>query len=164
MDIRGLTVHEVWVEQASDIAAEYYAAVVFDRSAKKPLVMLSAAGGMDIEEVAEEKIARLHVDPLVGFLPFHGRRLAFDSGIDADVIRPVGAMLAKLYDVFVKTDSMLVEVNPLIVTGDRQVAALDAKVTVDDNALRASPRWPRCATPRPRTRRSRWPRSAASPT
>ena len=85
MDIRGLTVHEVWVEQASDIAAEYYAAVVFDRSAKKPLVMLSAAGGMEIEEVAEEKIARLHVDPLVGFLPFHGRRLAFESGIDADV-------------------------------------------------------------------------------
>ena len=72
MDIRGLTVHEIWVEQASDIAAEYYAAVVFDRSAKKPLVMLSAAGGMDIEEVAEDKIARLHVDPLVGFLPFQG--------------------------------------------------------------------------------------------
>jgi len=139
MDIRGLTVHEVWVEQASDIAAEYYAAVVFDRSAKQPLVMLSAAGGMDIEEVAEEKIARLHVDPLVGFLPFHGRRLAFDSGIDADVIRPVGTMLAKLYDMFVKTDAMLVEVNPLIVTGDRQVVALDAKVTVDDNALPRQP-------------------------
>ena len=66
MDIRGLTVHEIWVEEASDIAAEYYAAVVFDRSAKKPLLMLSAAGGMDIEAVAEDKIARLHVDPLVG--------------------------------------------------------------------------------------------------
>jgi succinyl-CoA synthetase beta subunit len=142
MDIRGLTVQEIWVERASDIASEYYAAVVFDRSAKKPLVMLSAAGGMDIEEVAEDKIARLHVDPLVGFLPFHGRRLAFESGIDADVIRPVGSMLAKLYDVFVATDSMLVEVNPLIVTGDRQVTALDAKVTVDDNAL---PRQPQVA-------------------
>jgi succinyl-CoA synthetase beta subunit len=139
MDIRGLTVHEVWVEQASDIAAEYYAAVVFDRSAKQPLVMLSAAGGMDIEEVAEDKIARLHVDPLVGFLPFHGRRLAFDSGIDADVIRPVGAMLAKLYEMFVATDAMLVEVNPLIVTGDRKVVALDAKVTIDDNALPRQP-------------------------
>jgi succinyl-CoA synthetase beta subunit len=139
MDIRGLTVHEVWVEKASDIAAEYYAAVVFDRSAKQPLVMLSAAGGMDIEEVAEEQIARLHVDPLVGFLPFHGRRLAFESGIDADVIRPVGAMLAKLYDMFVATDAMLVEVNPLIVTGDREVVALDAKVTVDDNALPRQP-------------------------
>jgi succinyl-CoA synthetase beta subunit len=142
MDIRGLTVQEVWVEQASDIAAEYYAAVVFDRSAKKPLVMLSSMGGMDVEEVAEnhpDAIARLHVDPLVGFLPFHGRRLAFESGIDADVIRPVGSMLAKLYDVCVATDSMLVEVNPLIVTGDRQVVALDAKVTVDDNALGRQP-------------------------
>jgi succinyl-CoA synthetase beta subunit len=142
MDIRGLVVHEVWVERASDISAEYYAAVVFDRSAKKPLVMLSAAGGMDIEEVAEDRIARLHVDPLVGFLPFHGRRLAFESGIDADVIRPVGAMLAKLYDLSVKADAMLVEVNPLIVTGDREVVALDAKVTVDDNAL---PRQPKVA-------------------
>jgi succinyl-CoA synthetase beta subunit len=139
MDIRGLTVHEVWVEKASDIAAEYYAAIVFDRSAKKPLVMLSAAGGMDIEEVAEDRIARLHVEPLVGFLPFHGRRLAFESGIDADVIRPVGSLLAKLYDMFVATDAMLVEVNPLIVTGDRQVTALDAKVTVDDNALPRQP-------------------------
>jgi succinyl-CoA synthetase beta subunit len=142
MDIRGLTVHEIWVERASDIASEYYAAVVFDRSAKKPLVMLSAAGGMDIEEVAEDKIARLHVDPLVGFLPFHGRRLAFESSIDADVVRPVGSMLTKLYNLFVATDSMLVEVNPLIVTGDREVIALDAKVTVDDNAL---PRQPQVA-------------------
>jgi succinyl-CoA synthetase beta subunit len=139
MDIRGLTVHEVWVERGSDIAAEYYAAIVFDRSAKKVLVMLCAAGGMEIEEVAEDKIARLHVDPLVGFLPFHGRRLAFESGIDADVIRPVGAMLAKLYEAFVSCDAMLVEVNPLIVTSDRQVTALDSKFTVDDNALGRQP-------------------------
>ena len=139
MDIRGLTVHEVWVEPASDIAAEYYAAVVFDRSAKKVLMMLSAAGGMEIEAVPEEQIARLHVDPLVGFQDFQGRRLAFESGIDADVVRPVGAMLAKLYNAFVQTDAMLVEVNPLIVTGDRQVTALDAKVTVDDNALPRQP-------------------------
>ena len=138
MDIRGLTVHEVWVERASDIAAEYYAAVVFDRGAKQPLVMLSSMGGMDVEQIAEEHpeaIARLHVDPLVGFLPFHGRRLAYESGIDADVIRPVGSMLAKLYDAFTKLDAMLLEVNPLIVTGDREVVALDAKVSVDDNAL-----------------------------
>jgi succinyl-CoA synthetase beta subunit len=139
MDIRGLTVHEVWVEPASDIAAEYYAAVVFDRSARKVLLMLSAAGGMDIEQVAEEKIARVHVDPLVGFQDFHGRRLAFEAEIDADVVRPVGAMLGKLYDMFVETDSMLVEVNPLIVSSDRQVTALDAKVTVDDNALPRQP-------------------------
>jgi succinyl-CoA synthetase beta subunit len=139
MDIRGLTVHEVWVEKASDIAAEYYAAVVFDRSAKKPLVMLSAEGGMEIEAVAEEKIARLHVDPLAGFQPQDGERLVKGAGIPDDLAAAVGAMLKKLYDVFVATDAMLVEVNPLIVTGDREVVALDAKVTVDDNALFRQP-------------------------
>ncbi len=138
MDIKGLTVHEVWVEEASDIAAEYYAAIVFDRSAKMPLVMLSRMGGMDVEEIAEtdpKAIARLHVDPLIGFQDFHGRRLAFESGIDADVVGKVGALLRKLYDTFVNCDAMLVEVNPLIVTGDREVAALDAKVSIDDSAL-----------------------------
>ncbi|HTT31729.1 MAG TPA: ADP-forming succinate--CoA ligase subunit beta [Solirubrobacteraceae bacterium] len=138
MDIRGLTVHELWVEAASEIASEYYASVVFDRSAKAPLVMLSTKGGMDIEEVADtdpDAIARLHVDPLLGFQEFHGRRLAFESGVDSDVVRPVGAMLAKLYDVFVEEEATLVEVNPLIVTPERDVRALDAKVTLDDNAL-----------------------------
>src|SRR5215210_1871086 len=138
MDIRGFTVHEVWVEQASDIAAEYYASIVFDRSAKKPLVMLSTQGGMDIEEVAERDphaIAKLHVDPLLGFQDFHARRLAFEAGVDADVIRGVGALLTKLYDAFVGEEATLVEVNPMIVTGDRAVVALDAKVTLDDSAL-----------------------------
>jgi succinyl-CoA synthetase beta subunit len=138
MDIRGHTVHELWIEQASDIAAEYYASIVFDRSAKAPLVMLSTKGGMDIEEVAEEDpgaIARLHVDPLLGFQDFHGRRLAFEAGVDADVVRPVAAMLARLYDAFIAEEAMLVEVNPLIVTGKREVMALDAKVTLDGNAL-----------------------------
>ncbi len=138
MDIRGLTVHEVWVERASEIASEYYASVIFDRSAKAPLVMLSTKGGMDIEEVAAsdpEAIARLHVDPLVGFQDFHGRRLAFEAGVDSDVVRPVGAMLAKLYDAFIGEEATLVEVNPMIVTPDREVKALDAKVTLDDNAL-----------------------------
>jgi succinyl-CoA synthetase beta subunit len=138
MDIRGFTVHEVWVEEASDIAAEYYASIVFDRAAKKPLVMLSTQGGMDIEEVAERDpgaIAKLHVDPLLGFQDFHARRLAFDAGVDADVIRGVGALLTRLYHAFVAEEAMLVEVNPMIVTGDRSVAALDAKVTLDDNAL-----------------------------
>jgi succinyl-CoA synthetase beta subunit len=138
MDIRGLTVHEVWIEVASQIASEYYASVVFDRSAKAPLVMLSTKGGMDIEQVAAEDpdaIAMLHVDPLLGFQDFHGRRLAFEAGVDADVVRPVGAMLSKLYDVFVGEEATLVEVNPLIVTPDRDVKALDAKVTLDGNAL-----------------------------
>jgi succinyl-CoA synthetase beta subunit len=138
MDIRGLTVHEVWVERASDIAAEYYASIVFDRGEKAPLVMLSTQGGMDIEEVAERDpnaIARLHVDPLLGFQDFQGRRLAFEAGVDADVVRPIGAMLGKLYDAFIAEEATLVEVNPLIVTSGRQVTALDAKVTLDDNAL-----------------------------
>src|SRR6202163_2696376 len=117
MDIRGLTVGELWIEGASEIAAEYYASIVFDRSAKAPLVMLSTKGGMDIEEVAEsdpDAIARLHVDPLLGFQDFHGRRLAFEAGVDADVVRPIGALLAKLYDAFVEEEAMLVEGNPLI--------------------------------------------------
>jgi len=138
MDIKGFTVHEVWIEGASDIAEEYYASIVFDRSAKAPLVMLSTKGGMDIEAVAEEDpaaIARLHVDPLLGFQDFHGRKLAFAAGIPADLIRPVGAMLAKLYAAFVAEEAMLIEVNPLIVTSDRDVRALDAKVTLDGNSL-----------------------------
>ncbi|MEA2212556.1 MAG: succinyl-CoA synthetase beta subunit [Solirubrobacteraceae bacterium] len=142
MDIRGLTVHEVWVEGASEIASEYYASVVFDRSAKAPLFMLSTKGGMDIEQVADEDpdaIAHLHVDPLLGFQDFHGRRLAFEAGVDADVVRPVGAMLARLYDVFTGEEATLVEVNPLIVTPDRDVRALDAKVTLDGNSLYRHP-------------------------
>jgi succinyl-CoA synthetase beta subunit len=138
MDIKGFTVHEVWIEEASDIEAEYYTSIVFDRAAKAPLVMLSTKGGMDIEAVADEDpdaIASLHVDPLLGFQEFHGRRLAFDAKVDADLVRPIGAMLKKLYDAFVAEDAMLVEVNPLIVTPERQLRALDAKVTLDDNAM-----------------------------
>src|SRR5919112_381922 len=142
MDIRGLTVHEVWIERASDIAAEYYASIVFDRAAKRPLVMLSPRGGMDIGGVAERApaaIARLHVDPLLGFQDFHARRLAFEAGVDGDVVRPVGALLNRLYDAFVGEEAILVEVNPLIVTGDRDVKALDAKVTLDGNSLYRHP-------------------------
>jgi succinyl-CoA synthetase beta subunit len=138
MDIRGLTVHELYVEQASEIAEEYYAAVVFDRGAKKPMAMLSRMGGMEVEEIADKDptaMVKLHVDPLIGFQDFHGRRLAFEAGIAEDMIRPVGAMLGKLYEVFVREDAMLVEVNPLLVTGSRDVVALDAKVTIDGNAL-----------------------------
>src|SRR6185437_5785781 len=103
MDIRGLTVHELWIEGASSIEAELYASFVFDRSARAPLAMLSTRGGMDIEQVAEETpeaIATLHVDPLLGFQPFHGRRLAFQAGVDADLVRPIGAFLERLYVAF----------------------------------------------------------------
>src|SRR4051794_2088292 len=138
MDIRGFMVHELYVEKASEIDEEYYAAIVFDRAAKKPMAMLSRTGGMDVEEVADkdpEAMRMLHVDPLLGLQDFHGRRLAFESGIAEDVVRPVGAMLSKLYDVFVREDATLVEVNPLLITKTREAVALDAKVTVDDNAL-----------------------------
>ena len=142
MDIRGFTVHEVWVEGASEIEAEYYASIIFDRSAKQPLIMLSTRGGMDIEAVAEEDpnaIATLHIDPLLGFQDFHGRRLAYEAGVDADLVRPIGAFLHRLYGTFVSEEATLVEVNPLIVTPDRGVRALDAKVTLDDNALMRHP-------------------------
>jgi succinyl-CoA synthetase beta subunit len=142
MDIKGLTVRELWIEGASKIESEYYASFVFDRSAKAPLAMLSTRGGMDIEEVSEqtpEAIASLHIDPLIGFQPFHGRRLAFEAGVDADVVRPVGDFLARLYSAFVGEEATLVEVNPLIVTPERTLVALDAKVTLDGNSLYRHP-------------------------
>jgi succinyl-CoA synthetase beta subunit len=142
MDIRGLTVHEVWIEAASQIEAELYASFVFDRSARAPLAMLSTRGGMDIEAVAAEApeaIATLHVDPLLGFQAFHGRRLAFEAGVDADLVRPIGAFLERLYATFIEEETMLVEVNPLIVTPERTLVALDAKVTLDDNSLYRHP-------------------------
>jgi succinyl-CoA synthetase beta subunit len=144
LDIRGFRVHELWVEEASQIEAELYASVLLDRGAKKPLVMLSARGGMDIEAVAEEDpaaIATLHIDPLLGFQHFHGRRLAFEAGVPAELVRPIGGFLRALYDVFVAEEATLVEVNPLIVTPETgaaaagRIRALDAKVTLDDNAL-----------------------------
>ena len=142
MDIQGLVVHELWIEGASEIAAEYYASFVFDRGAKAPLAMVSTRGGIDIETVADETpeaIASLHVDPLLGFQPFHGRRLAFEAGVDADLVRPIGAFLEQLYATFIAEEAMLVEVNPLIVTPERTVVALDAKVTLDDNSLYRHP-------------------------
>src|SRR5437763_5372842 len=142
MDIRGFTVHELYVERASEIADEYYAAILLDRTAKKPVAMLSRMGGMDVEEIAAKDpnaIVRIHVDALEGFQDFHGRRLAFDSKIASDVVRPVGSLLSKLYETFVEEDALLVEVNPLLVTGEREVVALDAKVTVDGNALYRHP-------------------------
>ena len=138
MDIRGHTVRRVWVEQSSDIAREYYFSITFDRGEKRPLLMLTTAGGVEIEEVAAttpERLARLHLDPLVGFQPFHARRLCFDAGIPAEEMRQAGDIMAAAYRAFVETDAMLVEINPLIVTPDGELRALDSKYTVDDNAL-----------------------------
>jgi succinyl-CoA synthetase beta subunit len=138
MDIRGHVVRRVWIETASDIAKEYYLSVTFDRGEKKPLFMLTTEGGVDIEEVAErapEALARLHVDPLVGFQPFQARWLCFTAGVDPDEQKQVIDLVGRLYDAFVQADSMLCEINPLIVTPDGEVKALDSKFTVDDNAL-----------------------------
>src|ERR671914_560158 len=100
---------------------------------------VKGGGGRPVAETDPEAMRMLHVDPLLGLQDFHGRRLAFESGIAEDMVRPVGAMLAKLYDVFVREDATLVEVNPLLITKAREVVALDAKVTVDDNALYRHP-------------------------
>jgi succinyl-CoA synthetase beta subunit len=142
MDIKGHTVRRVWIERASDIEREYYFSITFDRGAKRPLLMLTTAGGMEIEDVAAEtpeRIARLHVDPLTGFQPFHARRLCFGAGIPAAEIRQASDIMTRAYRAFVETDAMLVEINPLIVTPEGELRALDAKYTVDDNALYKHP-------------------------
>ncbi len=139
MDIRGHTVTKVWIERASDIAREYYLSLTFDRSAKKPLFMFTTQGGVDIEEVAAsspEELVKLHVDPLEGCHPWHARRLVLEGGVtDSGEQKQIAAIVTKLYDAFVGADAMLCEVNPLIVTPDGEVRALDSKFTVDDNAL-----------------------------
>jgi succinyl-CoA synthetase beta subunit len=138
MDIKGHTVHRVWVERSSEIEREYYFSITFDRGAKRPLLMLTTAGGIDIEEVAAktpDRLARLHVDPLIGFEPFHARRLCFAAGLPAEEMRQAGEIMAAAYRAFIETDAMLVEINPLIVTPDGKLHALDSKYTVDDNAL-----------------------------
>jgi succinyl-CoA synthetase beta subunit len=139
LDIRGHVVRRLWVERASEIAKEYYLSLTFDRGEKKPLYMLTTEGGVDIEEIAErdpDAIARLHVDPLEGFQPYQGRRLIYGSGIeDGSEQRQVLDIVGKLYACFVACDAMLCEINPLIVTPEGQVRALDSKFTVDDNAL-----------------------------
>src|SRR4051794_35889135 len=139
LDIRGHVVRKLWIEQASDIAKEYYLSITFDRGEKKPLFMLTTQGGIEIEQVAEENpeaLARLHVDPLEGFQTYQGRRLIYGSGIDdPDEQKQVLSIIGKLYRCFVDADAMLCEVNPLIVTPQGEVKALDSKFTVDDSAL-----------------------------
>ena len=138
MDIRGFTVHDLWIEQASEISSEYYASVILDRSEKKLLAMLSSMGGMDVEEMAEtdpDALVRRHVEPGREFGADDAHELAVDAGIDEDVTGQVAEMLVKLVRLAVEEDATLIEVNPLIVTGDRRVIALDSKATIDNNAL-----------------------------
>jgi len=139
LDIRGHVVHKVWVESASEIAKEYYLSVTFDRGTKKPLFMLTKEGGVEIEQVAEENpdaLARLHVDALEGFHPYQARRLIYGAGIDdPSEQKQILGIVERLYRCFVETDAMLCEINPLIVTPEGEVKALDSKFTVDDSAL-----------------------------
>jgi succinyl-CoA synthetase beta subunit len=139
LDINGHVVRKLWIESASEIAKEYYLSVTFDRGAKKVLLMLTTEGGIEIEEVAArspEALARLHVDPLEGFQPYQARRIIYGAGIDdPGEQKQIMAIVENLYRCFVESDAMLCEINPLIVTPEGEVRALDSKFTVDDNAL-----------------------------
>jgi succinyl-CoA synthetase beta subunit len=138
MDIRGFTVHDLWIERASEISAEYYASIILDRSEKKLLAMLSRMGGMDVEEMAEtdpDALVRRHIEPGRPLSREDAQEIAVDAGIDDDVTGQVAEMLVSLAEVALAEDATLIEVNPLIVTGDREVIALDSKATIDNNAL-----------------------------
>jgi succinyl-CoA synthetase beta subunit len=144
MDIKGHVVRRLWIEHASDISKEYYASFTLDRSAKKYLAMVSAKGGVDIEAVAAEDpeaIARMYIDPAVGFTSDDARRLVDEAGLDQSARDGAVEVLEKLYRCYVEGDADLVEINPLILTPDGRVHALDAKVTLDDNAAFRHPEW-----------------------
>ncbi|MCI0452172.1 MAG: ADP-forming succinate--CoA ligase subunit beta [Candidatus Latescibacteria bacterium] len=142
MDIKGETVKKVLITEAVDIAHEIYVAVIMDRRAQKPLVMGSADGGVEIEVTAKENpsaIQRVWVDPLYGVHPFAARRLAMALARDAELAKPMADIIQKLYTLYDEVDASLAEINPLVVTTDRRVLALDAKLNFDDNALERHP-------------------------
>ena len=144
MDIKGHTVHRVWIEHASDIEKEYYASFTLDRPAKLHLGMLSAAGGVEIEEVAEtnpEAIARLHINPCDGLDEATARRWVDEAGLDEVARDQTAKLLVNLYRCYVEGDCDLAEINPLILTPQGAVHALDAKVTLDENAAFRHPEW-----------------------
>src|SRR5438105_2775697 len=134
----GRVVQRVLVEEGLQMARELYLSIVLDRAAGKPVVMASAAGGMDIEEVAAstpEQIARVHIEPGVGLVPFEARQLGFAIGLDGPQVNRFVKLLDALYAAYLATDAALVEINPLVVTRDGTLLALDAKMNFDDNAL-----------------------------
>jgi succinyl-CoA synthetase beta subunit len=142
LDIKGHIVRTLWIEHASDIATEYYASVLLDRSAKQPMVMFSVEGGVEIEQVAEqspEKLVRHHVDALRGLSREEAIDIAKEGEADSDVVEGVADALVALYEVWLQEDATLAEINPLIVTPERKVKALDAKVSLDGNALYRHP-------------------------
>jgi succinyl-CoA synthetase beta subunit len=144
MDIKGHRVERLWIERSSDIAREYYASFTLDRTAKKHLCMVSAKGGVDIEEVAATDpgaIARRHIDPVDGLSAEAAAELVAEAGLDPEARSQAADLLVKLYRCYVEGDCDLAEINPLILTTDGRVHALDAKVTLDDNARFRHPEW-----------------------
>jgi len=144
MDIKGHVVKRLWVEHASDIAEEYYASYTLDRAAKKHLLMLSAQGGVDIEEVAAKDpgaIVKLHIDPVDGISSATARQAAIDAKIPAKAVDGVASILVQLYRCFTEGDCDLAEINPLILKPTGEVHALDAKVSLDNNASFRHPEW-----------------------
>lgn len=138
MDIKGLTVKQVLVAQAVEIAHEAYVGIIMDRQTKKAVFMVSAAGGVDIEEVARdtpEKIHKLAVDPLLGLLPYQARMLAFKLYEDPKIAGQAAKILSQLYSAFMDSDASLAEINPLVTTSDGRLWAVDGKMNIDDNAL-----------------------------
>ncbi|MBA2624005.1 MAG: ADP-forming succinate--CoA ligase subunit beta [Acidimicrobiia bacterium] len=158
MDIKGHTVERLWIEKASDIASEYYASFTLDRSAKQHLGMLSAKGGVDIEAVADQDpdaIARIHVDPVDGLTEDVCRSWVAAASLDPQATEGAVSLLLTLYRAYVEADADLVEVNPLILTPDGSVHALDAKVTLDDNAAFRHTDWDQYAATQRRDERER---------
>ena len=138
MDIKDLPVRSVLVEEAADIASEIYLGMVIDRAAKRPVMMVSSEGGVEIEEVAcrtPEKIMKVPVDPFLGLQNYQVRELAYGIGLGNDLMPGFLAVARGLYTAFTKCDASLAEINPLVITGDRTLVAVDAKMLLDDNAL-----------------------------
>ncbi|MEA1959039.1 MAG: ADP-forming succinate--CoA ligase subunit beta [Chloroflexota bacterium] len=134
----GVPVDKVLVEEAMEVEKELYLSVVIDSARRMPVIMASEAGGMDIEEVAAktpEKILKVHVDPMIGFQDFMGRRLAFGLNLAPELIRPAGQLIRNLFRSFQEKDASLAEINPLVITKDGRILALDAKLNLDDNAI-----------------------------
>jgi succinyl-CoA synthetase beta subunit len=138
MDIKGLTVKKVLIDEAAEIDTEIYLGIVIDRARRRPVMMASAEGGVEIEEVARatpERIVKVAIDPFLGLQTFQGRELAFGIGLSKDLIRDFVKIAGGLYQAFVKSDASLAEINPLVVTGEGKLLAVDGKVLLDDNAL-----------------------------
>jgi succinyl-CoA synthetase beta subunit len=138
MNIKGFTVRKVLLDEAADIRDEIYLAILIDRNRRLPMLMASAAGGMDIEQVAAdtpEKIFRIHIDPLIGIRSYQTTIVASGMDLPSSLWRDFYTMAAGLYRAFQATDASLAEINPLVVTGDGSLLAVDGKLSIDDNAL-----------------------------